>query len=166
MAKLFFKFYYVYLPQRTFNTLFLNKHILMVTFFRFLKSDLYKDSLLADMGGTPLPINGQDQTDPQLAVDLNVPLNLSTDGGGGNNSTGKAGKGGKDEGSRRKSILPWGRNRSKSKDRAEQERISLFKVSYTGTQSTLSYLLAQKLWVFLYINCLGPNFLINYLFFF
>ncbi len=118
------------------NVLLLNKQILMLTFFRFLKSDLYKDSLLADMGGTPLPINGQDQTDPQLAVDLNVPLNVSTDGGG-NSSGGKAGKGGKDEGSRRKSILPWGRNRSKSKDRAEQERISLFKVSYTGTQSTI-----------------------------
>ena len=98
-------------------------------FFRFLKSDLYKDSLLADMGGTPLPINGQDQTDPQLAVDLNVPLNVSTDGGG-NGSNGKPGKGGKDEGSRRKSILPWGRNRSKSKDRAEQDRISLFKKVY------------------------------------
>lgn len=88
------------------------------SFSRFLKSDLYKESLLADMGGTPLPINGQDQCDPQLAVDLLPPLNTSGEAG-------KAVK--KDEGGRRKSILPWGRNRSKSKDRAEQDRISLFK---------------------------------------
>ena len=35
---------------------------------RFLKSDLYKDSLLADMGGTPLPFNGLD-LEPLLSLD-------------------------------------------------------------------------------------------------
>ena len=35
---------------------------------RFLKSDLYKDSLLADMGGTPLPFNGIDNPDPELGL--------------------------------------------------------------------------------------------------
>ena len=85
------------------------------------------------MGGTPLPINGQDPTDPQLAVNL-VPiggargLNTSSDSTGGGKNGGKGGKEG-GEGSRRRSILPWGRNRSKSKDRADQEKVSLFKVS-------------------------------------
>ena len=37
---------------------------------RFLKSDLYKDSLLADMGGSPLPYNGVDNVDPEIAVDI------------------------------------------------------------------------------------------------
>ena len=37
-------------------------------FYRFLKSDLYKDSLLADMGGTPLPFNGIDTPDSELRL--------------------------------------------------------------------------------------------------
>ena len=36
--------------------------------YRFLKSDLYKDSLLADMGGTPLPFNGIDTPDSELRL--------------------------------------------------------------------------------------------------
>ena len=54
--------------------------------FRFLKSDLYKDSLLADMAANPLPINGRDNVDPQLAVDMTsaaaTQLNTSAEGGG------------------------------------------------------------------------------------
>ena len=37
-------------------------------FFRFLKSDLYKESLLADMGGLALPMNGVDGLDPELKL--------------------------------------------------------------------------------------------------
>ena len=80
------------------------------SFSRFLKSDLYKDSLLADMAGNSLPFNGEDLEGDLMtsAVDLDK----------SDSSLKKSG----DSGGRRKSILPWGniRNRSKSKDRADQ----------------------------------------------
>ena len=80
------------------------------SFSRFLKSDLYKDSLLADMAGNPFPYNGED-----LEMDL---MTSAVDLDKSDSSLKKAG----DSGGRRKSILPWGniRNRSKSKDRADQ----------------------------------------------
>ena len=80
------------------------------SFSRFLKSDLYKDSLLADMAGNALPFNGED-----LEVDL---LTSALDLDKSDSSIKKSGG----EGGRRKSILPWNnmRNRSKSKDRADQ----------------------------------------------
>lgn len=80
------------------------------SFSRFLKSDLYKDSLLADMAANPLPFSGED-----LEVDL---MTSSVDLDKSDSSIKKSGDGG----GRRKSILPWGniRNRSKSKDRADQ----------------------------------------------
>ena len=80
------------------------------SFSRFLKSDLYKDSLLADMAGNPFPFNGED-----LEVDL---MTSAVDLDKSDGSLKKAG----DSGGRRKSLLPWGniRNRSKSKDRADQ----------------------------------------------
>ena len=85
--------------------------------FRFLKSDLYKESLLADMGGTSLPYLGDETLDPELRLDMSM-----TDSVDGEKKK-------KEEGGRRKSILPWGnRNRSKSKDRVEQDRPSLFRV--------------------------------------
>ena len=79
------------------------------SFSRFLKSDLYKDSLLADMAGNSLPFNGED-----LEVDL---VTSAIDLDKSDSSIKKSGEAG-----RRKSILPWNnmRNRSKSKDRADQ----------------------------------------------
>ena len=80
------------------------------SFSRFLKSDLYKDSLLADMAGNSLPFNGEDLEGDLVtsAVDLDKSDSSIKKSGG--------------EGGRRKSILPWNniRNRSKSKDRADQ----------------------------------------------
>ena len=78
------------------------------SFSRFLKSDLYKDSLLADMAGNPLQFNGED-----LELDL---VTSMIDLDKSDSSIKKSGEG------RRKSILPWNniRNRSKSKDRADQ----------------------------------------------
>jgi hypothetical protein len=35
---------------------------------RFLKSDLYKEALLADMGGLALPMNGVEGLDPELKL--------------------------------------------------------------------------------------------------
>ncbi|XP_023329260.1 regulator of G-protein signaling loco, partial [Eurytemora carolleeae] len=85
------------------------------SFSRFLKSDLYKESLLADMGGTSLPYLGLETLDPELRLDTSLTESLEGE------------KKKKEEG-RRKSILPWGnRNRSKSKDRVEQDRPSLFR---------------------------------------
>ena len=77
------------------------------SFSRFLKSDLYKESLLADMACSPLPFDGSD-LEPELLT-CHLDLNQS-----GDSMKGKSGEG------RRKSILPWNiKNRSKSKDRAE-----------------------------------------------
>ena len=77
------------------------------SFSRFLKSDLYKDSLLADMAGSPLPHDGSD-LEAEL---LTTQLDLNTSGDSVKNKSAET---------RRKSILPWNiRNRSKSKDRVE-----------------------------------------------
>ena len=77
------------------------------SFSRFLKSDLYKDSLLADMAGSPLPHDGTD-LDSEL---LTTQPDLNTSGDSVKNKSAET---------RRKSILPWNiRNRSKSKDRVE-----------------------------------------------
>lgn len=80
------------------------------SFSRFLKSDLYKESLLADMAGSTLPFTGED-----LEVDL---MTSAADLDKSDSSIKKPGEG------RRKSILPWNnmRNRSKSKDRAGLEQ--------------------------------------------
>jgi len=81
------------------------------SFTRFLKSDIYKNSLLADMAGNPLPYDGQDlDFDLQTGPDLSISLDKS-------DSSNKSKEDG--TGIRRKSLLPWGniRNRSKSKDR-------------------------------------------------
>ena len=77
------------------------------SFSRFLKSDLYKDSLLADMAGSPLPHDG---TDLEAEL-LTTQPDLNTSGDSVKNKSAET---------RRKSILPWNiRNRSKSKDRVE-----------------------------------------------
>ena len=77
------------------------------SFSRFLKSELYKESLLADMAGNSLPFTGED-----LEMDL---MTSAVDLDKSDSSIKKPG-----EGSRRKSILPWNnmKSRSKSKDRA------------------------------------------------
>jgi regulator of G-protein signaling len=78
------------------------------SFSRFLKSDLYKDSLLADMAGSALPHDGSD-LEPELLTTVVTDLNQS-----GDSVKNKSAE------TRRKSILPWNiRNRSKSKDRAD-----------------------------------------------
>jgi len=74
------------------------------------------------MGGTSLPYLGLETLDPELRLDTSLTESLEGE------------KKKKEEG-RRKSILPWGnRNRSKSKDRVEQDRPSLFRVSALGTR--------------------------------
>jgi len=99
------------------------------SFSRFLKSDLYKDSLLADMAGNPLPFDGQD-----LDFDLMTTAVLDLDKS--DSSIKKSGE------TRRKSILPWNniRNRSKSKDRGDQNtsdsKPAMFIKKLTGQNSS------------------------------
>jgi len=100
------------------------------SFSRFLKSDLYKDSLLADMAGNNLPYDGQD-----LDFDLmtTAVFDLDKSDSSIKNKSGEV---------RRKSILPWNniRNRSKSKDRGEQNtsdsKPALFIKKLTGQTSS------------------------------
>jgi len=100
------------------------------SFSRFLKSDLYKDSLLADMAGNPLPFDGQD-----LDFDLitTAVSDLDKSDSSLKNKSGEV---------RRKSILPWNniRNRSKSKDRNDQNssdsKPAMFIKKLTGQNSS------------------------------
>eukprot|EP00090_Calanus_glacialis_P025950 TRINITY_DN4067_c0_g1_i4.p1 TRINITY_DN4067_c0_g1~~TRINITY_DN4067_c0_g1_i4.p1 ORF type:complete len:1667 (-),score=523.48 TRINITY_DN4067_c0_g1_i4:172-5172(-) len=100
------------------------------SFSRFLKSDLYKDSLLADMAGNSLPFDGQD-----LDFDLmtTAVFDLDKSDSSMKNKSGEV---------RRKSILPWNniRNRSKSKDRGDQNtsdsKPAMFIKKLTGQNSS------------------------------
>jgi len=100
------------------------------SFSRFLKSDLYKDSLLADMAGNSLPYDGQD-----LDFDLmtTAVFDLDKSDSSIKNKSGEV---------RRKSILPWNniRNRSKSKDRGDQNtsdsKPAMFIKKLTGQNSS------------------------------
>jgi len=106
------------------------------SFSRFLKSDVYKECLLADMAGKDLPYNGVDGVEEELQV--NPEDEESKD----------KSKKSKDVEVRRKSLLPWNnlniRNRSKSKDRAEQNTsdtkptTSIFKSRKSTQPSTSS----------------------------
>lgn len=86
------------------------------SFSRFLKSDLYKDSLVAEMSGKNLPFENH-QLDPLLDIgNANNAVPSTT------SSLGRKSQ----ESSRRRSILPaWAGNlrkdRSKSKDRENQD---------------------------------------------
>ena len=82
------------------------------SFSRFLKSDLYKESLVAEMSGKPLPFE-RIEKDPLLNIGItSTPLVSSSSASLGRKSQ---------DNSRRRSILPsWGnlrKDRSKSKDR-------------------------------------------------
>jgi len=101
------------------------------SFSRFLKSDLYKDSLLADMAGNNLPCDGQDLDFDLMTTAVCDMLDKSDSSI--KNKSGEV---------RRKSILPWNniRNRSKSKDRGEQNtsdsKPALFIKKLTGQNSS------------------------------
>ncbi len=86
------------------------------SFSRFLKSDLYKDSLVAEMSGKLLPFDAY-EPDPMLDIGIKVKT--------GSASTLDRKKQQEDEPvSRRRSILPWNnlrKDRSKSKDRGERD---------------------------------------------
>jgi len=100
------------------------------SFSRFLKSDLYKDSLLADMASNPLPFDGHDLDFDLLTTAV---LDLDKSDSSIKNKSGET---------RRKSILPWNniRNRSKSKDRGDQNtsdsKPAMFIKKLTGQNSS------------------------------
>ncbi len=81
------------------------------SFSRFLKSDLYKESLVAEMSGRQLPYS--DSLDQEVMLDSNAVSSSTT-----NDKSGKKNKStAEDATSRRRSLLPWSKDRSKSKER-------------------------------------------------
>jgi len=85
------------------------------SFSRFLKSDLYKDSLMAEMSGKTLPF--ADALDPEVMVEE---IASAQSGAFNNDPTSNVSK--KPEENRRRSLLPWGnlkgsKDRTKSKER-------------------------------------------------
>ncbi len=92
------------------------------SFSRFLKSDLYKEAMVAEMSGRPLPFADDAAVhDNGLSIDLNSNDNHVL---AENNNPSKisAVKKQEESSNRRKSLLPWGnlkasKDRSKSKER-------------------------------------------------
>jgi regulator of G-protein signaling len=85
------------------------------SFSRFLKSDLYKDSLMAEMSGKALPF--ADALDPEVMVEeVTIPRSSSAivDGSASAATTKKP------EENRRRSLLPWA-NLKGNKDRAKSK---------------------------------------------
>ncbi len=96
------------------------------SFSRFLKSDLYKEATEAEMQGKPLPF--ADKLDPDIMLDPESQEKQQHHGKVEKTASAPAGgsKGGKKSSSsedvgRRRSLLPWGKDRSKSKERPSAE---------------------------------------------
>ena len=73
----------------------------IIIFSRFLKSELYKDSLVAEMSGKTLPFDAGIDGEPLLQIGENT-LGRSKS----QESTSSAGS----TSARRRSILPWGKS--------------------------------------------------------
>ena len=107
------------------------------SFSRFLKSDLYKESLVAEMSGKPmLPFERGIEKDPLLDIGTGATISGQTNAGGPATSTQSIASLGRksQDNTRRRSILPsWGnlrKDRSKSKDRGETSSESNNKISH------------------------------------
>lgn len=85
------------------------------SYSRFLKSDLYKDALLADMAGKPLPFADKLNEDLDLVSAINKTDARRKDEQHNSRNHSVPGADTENNSSRRRSILPW--NNLKGKDR-------------------------------------------------